>query len=170
MIPLSWFSNFVCIFEELCGHWRKQDNSENWQFNGKFDPFHCKVLIYLIIHMFILVRFSIKYFILEEWNPKRVIFINFLGWLNDDELIRVMLPVEGRKHHWSTDTLYVVEHIITLVVNGSATTVLTSVEPYNWNDTEDTNLFIGRSTSTYFSGFIDDVSARINNNHVMATN
>lgn len=67
-------------------------------------------------------------------------------------------------------TLYVVEHIITLVVNGSATTVLTSVEPYNWNDTEDTNLFIGRSTSTYFSGFIDDVSARINNNHVMATN
>ena len=81
-----------------------------------------------------------------------------------------MLPVEGRKHHWPTDTLYVVEHIITLLVNGSATTVLTSVEPYNWNDTEDTNLFIGRSTSAYFSGFIDDVSARINNNHVMATN
>lgn len=49
------------------------------------------------------------------------------------------------------------DHTITLAINGTASLTLTAVEPYSWNGTNDRTLYLGKSTSAYYSGFMDDV-------------
>jgi len=47
-----------------------------------------------------------------------------------------------------------------MLLNGSNAVSLSDVEPYTWNGTEDRSLYLGKSRSLYFSGYIDEVIYR----------
>ena len=61
----------------------------------------------------------------------------------------------------------VVDLVLTLIVNGSSTVSLSSVEPFTWSTTDNIYLYLGKSTNYYYSGYLDEVKHM--STHVLCT-
>lgn len=46
---------------------------------------------------------------------------------------------------------------MTLIVNGTESTSLSDIEPHHWNASEDQLVYLGRSSSHFLTGLLDDV-------------
>lgn len=62
----------------------------------------------------------------------------------------------------------VVDYEMTLVINGSASQLLSSVEPYNWNNTEDRKLYLGQADGLFFHGQLDEVVIKLRENYCLS--
>ena len=58
----------------------------------------------------------------------------------------------------SISTVYLfTDYVMTLTINGTDAISLPDVEPYFWNGTEQSILYLGKSSTDYYTGYIDEV-------------